>query len=179
MNPFKESKIKKFKEVLNSIKDEDYKNWLKRNLGTFICKPNTQKKAYLSALDREFEKSLPMPEFKKSEIYFADLSPDKSSKIRPVLIYQNNKLNKAVKLNLYHNIIVIPITSRLLGGDYRVRIEKRDKLIKDSEIVCNAIGIVSADRILFKKGLVTSLKEEEEREVEKKLSLLFGWKIKS
>ena len=175
MNQFKESKLQIFQKILDSVEDEKYKEWLKRNLGTFICRPNTQKRAYLDALNKEFDKTSSMPFFKKGEIYFADLSPDKSSKIRPVLIYQNNNLNLAVKLNLYHNVTVIPLTSRLLGGDYRVKIEKRDNLVKTSEIVCNAIGIVSADRILFKKGVAASLTEREEKEVREKLSLLFGW----
>ena len=174
MNPFKESKLKKFQEIVESIEDLEYKEWLERNLGTFICRPNTQKKAYLEALEENFDKTSPMPLFKKGEIYFADLAPDKSGKIRPVLIYQNDKLNRAVKLNLYHTILVMPLTSRLLGGDYRVRIEKRDNLVKTSEIVCNALGIVSSDRILFKKGKVTSLTQKEEKEVKKRLNLLFN-----
>ncbi len=174
MKSFKQTKEEQFDKILQTIEDEEYKEWLIRNKGTFICRPKTQKKAYLDALE-EFEetnKTLNMKAFYKGEIYFADLSPKTSGKIRPVLIFQNDRLNKAVKLNLYHTIVVMPLTSRLLGGDYRVRIKARENLIKTSEIVCNAIGIVSADRILFKRGKITVLSEYEKNEVQKKLALL-------
>ena len=172
---FKQTKEEQFAKILETIEDEKYKEWLIKNKGTFICRPKTQRKAYLDALE-EFGKSdtnLQMPQFYKGEIYFADLAPESSGKIRPVLIYQNDKLNKAVRLNLYHTVVVMPLTSRLLGGDYRVKIKARENLIKTSEIVCNALGIVSADRILFKKQKATSLTKKELEEVENRVKKLF------
>jgi mRNA interferase MazF len=147
MNPFKQSKIERFEEILKKVSDSDYKNWLKENIGTFICKPRTQKKAYVQAIENIKEVNLnKVPNIKRGEIYFAKLSL--SNKIRPFVILQNNNLNRAVTLNLYHNILVAPISSKLLGGDFRVFLKKRDNLIKDSEIVCNALGLVGVNNFL-------------------------------
>jgi len=173
---FKKSKEERFQKIIDSIEDQKYKEWAVRNKGTFICRPKTQKQAYIDAIEEmnANEKTVKMKPFFKGEIYFSDLTPDKSGKIRPVLIFQNDDLNRAVYLNLYHSVIIIPLTSRLLGGDYRVKIEKRDLMTKTSEIVCNAMGLVSADRILFKKGVVTVLTKEELKEVEEKVKKVLG-----
>ncbi len=173
---FKQSREEQFQKIVSSIEDEEYKKWVLENKGTFICRPKTQKQAYMDALEEmnTNEKTVKMKPFYKGEIYFSDLTPTKSGKIRPVLIFQNDNLNRAVYLNLYHSIIIIPLTSRLLGGDYRVKIEKRDNMTKTSEIVCNAMGLVPSDRILFKKGIVTKLTEKELLEVEEKVKKVLG-----
>jgi len=45
-------------------------------------------------------------------------------------------------------------------------IEKRDLMSKTSEIVATAIGIISTGKIIFSKGLVTKLTDEEMKKVD-------------
>ena len=60
----------------------------------------------------------------------------------------------------------MPLSGQILGGDYRVFIPKRDNMSKDSEIVATAIGIISVSKIIFSKGLVTTLTKEELNKVD-------------
>ena len=141
----------------------EYDKWLEKNKLSLKCKPRSQKKSYIEFFEEEFKGEKP-PLFKRGEIYFAKLT--ESSKIRPFLIYQNNYLNKACFENEYHTVIVLPLSGQILKGDYRVLIKKRDNLTKDSEIVATAIGIISVSKIIFSKGLVTTLTKEELNKVD-------------
>ncbi len=151
-----------FAEAMAKVEDPLYKKWLLENRAIFITRPRTQKKAWLEALEGEWEDSteegLEGVEIHRGEIYFADLDPHAKGKVRPVLIWQNDYLNRAVTLGIYHSIIVIPLSSRLYGGVYRYRIEARENLPKTSELVCNAIGLVGSNRLMPKRGLLTKLR---------------------
>ncbi|MEO1941619.1 MAG: hypothetical protein ABGW77_01850, partial [Campylobacterales bacterium] len=68
----------------------------------------------------------PPPQFFQRQIYFGKLAPN--SKVRPFLILQNNFLNRACWEGLYSTILVAPLSSQMLGGDYRVLIKKRGLL---------------------------------------------------
>jgi mRNA interferase MazF len=141
----------------------NYEKWLEKNLNSLKCKPRTQKKSYIEFFEEEF-KGDKVPLFKKGEIYFAKLTD--SAKIRPFLIYQNDYLNRACYEGIYHTIIVLPLSGQLLGGDYRYLIKKRDNLTKDSEIVATAIGIISVSKVLFSKGIVTTLTDKELKDID-------------
>ncbi len=149
----------------------DFNEWLKRNENALKCKPRTQRASYIEFFEGEF-KGDKIPEFKRGEIYFAKLT--NSAKTRPFLIYQNNYLNKACFEGLYHTVVVLPLSGQILGGDYRVFIKKRDAMSKDSEIVATAIGIISTGKILFSKGLVTKLTDEEMKKVDKAVLKVLG-----
>lgn len=153
---------------------DNFERWLDRNELSLKCKPRTQRASFASFFEEDFAdfKGEMVPEFKRGEIYFAKLTP--SAKIRPFLIYQNNYLNMACHLNLYHTVIVLPLSGQILGGDYRVLIEKRDLMSKTSEIVCNAIGIISTGKIIFSKGIVTTLSNEELKKVDEALKKATG-----
>ncbi len=158
----KKSRQEQFFQAIEKVQDKEYKNWLLKNKSIFITRPKTQKKAYLEALNDESLKSnLEGVAIFKGEIWFANLNPNGAGKIRPVLIWQNNLLNRAVTLGIYHSLIVLPLSSRLYGGIYRYKIEKRDNLPKTSEVVCQAIGLISANRIIKEKGVLTKLTKEE------------------
>ena len=158
----KESREKIFERVVENIKDKKYKNWLLENKSIFITRPRTQKKAYLDALCNDSLKSgLEGIEIFKGDIWYANLDPKGSGKIRPVVIWQNNLLNKALTLGIYHSIIILPISSRLYDGIYRYRIETRDNLPKNSEVVCQAIGLISSNRIMTERGVLTKLLPHE------------------
>ncbi len=172
----KESREARFNAIVAQEKDPLYKEWLLENREIFITRPRTQKKAWLEALEMtdSSEEGLEGVEIHKGEIYFADLDPHAKGKIRPVVIWQNDKLNRAVTLGIYHNIIVMPLSSRLYGGAYRYRIETRDNLPKTSEIVCNAIGLVGSNRLMPKRGLLTKLRLHEPDAVTEILKEIMG-----
>ncbi|MEA2017907.1 MAG: type II toxin-antitoxin system PemK/MazF family toxin [Campylobacterota bacterium] len=98
--------------------------------------------------------------FKKGEIYLARLNPKKGSevgKIRPVLIYQTNLLN-----DIEHpTTIILPISTYLIDDAYplRYRINKRDDLEKDSDILCDQIRAIDNERIISNSLTILSLKE--------------------
>ena len=151
----------------------DYKTWLEKNELALKCKPRTQRQSYINFFEGEF-KGEKIPQFKRGEIYFAKLTD--SAKTRPFLIYQNNFLNKACFEGLYHTVIVLPLSGQILGGDYRIKIEKRDLMTKTSEIVATAIGIISTGKIIFSKGIVTKLTDEEMQKVDESVKKVLGIK---
>ena len=150
-----------------------FKEWLKRNELSLKCKPRTQRQSYVEFFEGEF-KGNKVPLFKRGEIYFAKLTS--SSKVRPFLIYQNDYLNRACFEGVYHTIVVLPLSGQILGGDYRVFIPKRDLMRKDSEIVATAIGIISTGKVLFDRGVVTKLTEDELKRVDDAVMRVVGIK---
>jgi mRNA interferase MazF len=151
----------------------DYKKWLKRNALSLKCKPRTQRASFAEFFEGEFKGEAAI-EFKRGEVYFAKLTD--SAKIRPFLIYQNNFLNKACFEDIYHTVVVLPLSGQILGGDYRVLIKKRDNMSKDSEIVATAIGIISTGKIIYSKGLITKLTDKEMQKVDEAVLKVLGVK---
>jgi len=150
-----------------------YNEWLKRNALSLKCKPRTQRASFAEFFEEEFKGEAAI-EFKRGEIYFAKLT--ESAKIRPFLIYQNDFLNRACFEDIYHTVVVLPLSGQILGGDYRVLIKKRDNMSKDSEIVATAIGIISTGKIIYSKGLVTKLTDEEMQKVDEAVLKVLGVK---
>ena len=151
----------------------NYQEWLKRNENLLKCKPRTQRASFIQFLEGEF-KGEPAVNFKRGEVYFAKLTD--SAKIRPFLIYQNDYLNQACYEDIYHSIVVLPLSGQILKGDYRFFIAKRDNMSKDSEVVCNAIGIISTGKVIYSKGLVTKLSDEEMKQVDEIVKQVLGIK---
>ena len=151
----------------------DYEKWLKKNALSLKCKPRTQRASFAEFFEGEFKGEAAI-EFKRGEIYFAKLTD--SAKIRPFLIYQNNFLNKACFEDIYHTVVVLPLSGQILGGDYRVLIKKRDNMSKDSEIVATAIGIISTGKIIYSKGLITKLTDKEMQKVDEAVLKVLGVK---
>ena len=151
----------------------DYEKWLKKNALSLKCKPRTQRASFAEFFEGEFKGEAAI-EFKRGEVYFAKLTD--SAKIRPFLIYQNNFLNKACFEDIYHTVVVLPLSGQILGGDYRVLIKKRDNMSKDSEIVATAIGIISTGKIIYSKGLITKLTDKEMQKVDEAVLKVLGVK---
>ncbi len=171
----KETRERIFREALEKVEDKAYRAWLIANKAIFVTRPRTQKKAYLEALaDDSIASGLEGVEIKKGEIRYADLDPEGSGKIRPVVIWQNDLLNRAVTLGIYHSLIVLPVSSRLYGGIYRYRIEARDAMPKTSEVVCNAIGLVASSRIMVNRGVMTKLTRKETTDITRILLDIMG-----
>jgi mRNA interferase MazF len=152
---------------------EKFEKWYEKNELALKCKPRTQRASYVEFFEGEF-KGEPPVNFKRGEIYFAKLTD--SAKTRPFLIYQNDYLNEACFRGFYHTVVVLPLSGQILGGDYRILIKKRDLMTKDSEIVTTAIGIISVGKIIFSKGMVTKLTEEEMKKVDNAVMKVTGIK---
>jgi mRNA interferase MazF len=88
----------------------------------------------------------------KGEIWISNLNPIKKNnevgKIRPVLIFQNNDLNQSD----YPTTIIIPLTTYLIDDaePLRFRINKRDKLIEDSDLIITQIRAIDNSRFIEK-----------------------------
>jgi mRNA interferase MazF len=113
----------------------------------------------------------------RGEIYLADLNAKGEhniGKIRPVVVFQNDFLNRAVNEHIYADVTIIPLSTKLLGGDYRLKIAARDGLERDSEVVCNAVCTIHAEALRREEGVLTTLSKEETMHIERILAELFG-----
>jgi len=88
-------------------------------------------------------------------------------------VFQNDFLNRAVEEYIYADVTVIPLSTKLLGGDLRLRIPARDALERESEIVCNAVCTIHAKALMG--SVLTTLSEEEITRIEEMLADLFGY----
>lgn len=112
---------------------------------------------------------------KKGEIYLANLGDVKCAdigKVRPVLIFQNNNLNRMISENLYSDVVIIPLSSQIKKSDFTYVLKKRDSLKKDSTVLCNAIKMIHSKRLLVEEGILTKLTDAEVHFIEEKISLL-------
>jgi mRNA interferase MazF len=117
---------------------------------------------------------------KKGDIYLANLGNRNEldiGKIRPVVIFQNNLLNKMISDTEFKDIIVIPLSSKIRENDFTCKLAKRDKLEKESVLLCNALKMINVKRLLLDKGKLTSLSKDEIEKVEQILILLFDCTI--
>ena len=116
---------------------------------------------------------------KKGEVYLANLGDVKCAdigKIRPVLIFQNNNLNRMITDGIYSDVIIIPLSSKMKINDFTLSIKKRDKLQKNSSLLCNAIKMVNSKRLMLDEGVLTVLTDQETIQVESILKQLFDFK---
>jgi len=107
---------------------------------------------------------------KRAEIYLVNFGKKYNSefgKVRPALIIQNNIANRNIDKVIFKGVTLIPISSNIVGGDLRVKISKRDKLEKDSEICINEVCTLDLSRIDLENCL-TTLTMLELKEVESK-----------
>lgn len=105
---------------------------------------------------------------RKGDIYLADFGKSRDSfafgKKRPVLIFQTDKLNFAIKEDIYRHVIVIPLSTKedKLTEEFRYKITKREMLKEDSFAVCNALCFLNTKYLLHK---IASLDDEEIKEI--------------
>jgi len=114
---------------------------------------------------------------KRGEIYLANLGNVKHAdigKIRPVLIFQNDNLNRMIADGLYADVVVIPLSSQMKKNDFTVHIKKRDGLEKESILLCNAVKMINVKRLMVDGGALTVLSDKELEDVERKVSLVLG-----
>ncbi len=104
----------------------------------------------------------------RSEIWLTNLNPSKKAneigKIRPVLIFQNDELNRSS----YPTTVVLPLTTSLIdeAKPLRFRITKRERLQKESDILIAHIRSIDNIRLIEK---IASLNSDEMLEIKELL----------
>ncbi|MDD3342367.1 MAG: type II toxin-antitoxin system PemK/MazF family toxin [Sulfurospirillaceae bacterium] len=94
----------------------------------------------------------------RGEIWLVNLNPTKRNnemgKVRPVVVYQNDELNHSD----YPTTIILPLSTSLIedAEPIRMRIQKRDDLEQDSDVVITQIRSIDNDRFMKKLGSLTS-----------------------
>ncbi|SFV86808.1 Programmed cell death toxin YdcE [hydrothermal vent metagenome] len=109
----------------------------------------------------------------RGEIYLANLNPSRGAeigKIRPVLVIQSNELN-----NIGHPTVnILPLTSRLKDDTFlRTRIQKRDQLEQDSDVICDYIRAIDVSK--FTSNALTKLTLNEMQQIQRKLGWILGF----
>lgn len=102
----------------------------------------------------------------RGEIWLTNLNPIKKNnemgKIRPVLIFQNDAINHSE----YPTTIIIPLTTSLIDDaePIRMRVEKREKLLEDSDLVITQIRSVDNSRFVEKLASLSTDEMKKARE---------------
>jgi len=108
---------------------------------------------------------------KRGEIYLVNFGKRYNSefgKIRPALIIQNDIANRNIDKVYFKGITLIPLSTKISGGNLRVIIKARENLKQDSEICINELCTLDISRLQLEKSL-TILNIDEMNEVEYKL----------
>lgn len=116
---------------------------------------------------------------RKGDICLVDWGKSRDSfefgKKRPVVIFQTDKLNYAVDEDIYNYFLVIPISTAndIVTQEFRLKIKPREKLDKESFIVCNSICFIDKK---FIKEKLANLTTREIDNIENILKNLFDMK---
>ena len=110
---------------------------------------------------------------RRGEIWAANLNPGRGreiSKIRPVLIVQDNALTSSGT----PMVVILPLTTQVYPSfkRWRIMIEPRDRLLKSCQVVIDQPRALDRDR--FGEGPLTILTTEEMMEVEQSLKGVLG-----
>ena len=97
-----------------------------------------------------------MMDLSRCDIVGINLNPKKGDEvgiIRPCIVISNDDENK-----ILDTIIVMPLSTQLIDDmlPYRLRLLKRDKLKKDSDILINHIRTISKKRVTSKIAKITN-----------------------
>lgn len=103
----------------------------------------------------------------KGEIWLANLNPSKKSnemgKVRPLLVYQNDELNHSD----YPTTIIIPLSTHLVDDaePIRMRINKKEKLKEDSDLVITHIRAIDNNRFIEKLTVLNNVQMQKVKEL--------------
>jgi len=111
-------------------------------------------------------------EYKRGDIVLVNFNPwrqkEEVGKIRPAVIISDSVYNEYSDL-----IVVIPLTTNLIddAGILRVRINKREKLERDSDAMIEQIRSISKNRIIEK---IAKISKNELILIERGIKVLLG-----
>ncbi|SMN15348.1 Programmed cell death toxin YdcE [uncultured Candidatus Thioglobus sp.] len=111
--------------------------------------------------------------FVRGGVYLANMNPSRGAeigKVRPVLVIQSNQLN-----NIQHPTVnILPLTSCLKDDTFlHFRIKQRDQLRADSDVICDYVRAIDANK--FTSNALTTLSQNEMQQIEKKLEWILGF----
>lgn len=92
-----------------------------------------------------------------------------------MLIFQHNYLNKMLAEELYTDVIIIPLSSQTKESDFTLQLPQRDRLEKKSTLLCNAIKMIHAKRLMLEDGVLTTLSADEMKDVEARVLSVLGF----
>lgn len=103
----------------------------------------------------------------RGDIWLANLNPTKKNneigKVRPVVVFQNSELNE----NKYPTTIVFPLSTSLIDDaePIRMRVLKREKLERDSDIIITQVRAIDNERFIEKLGNLSSKEMDKIKEL--------------
>jgi len=118
-----------------------------------------------------------MTNIKKGEIYLANLGDRKHfdiGKVRPVLVFQNDLLNRMLEDTSFKDVVVLPLSSKIRDNDFTYFLKAEDRLEKDSVVLCNAIKMIDVNRLMIEDKVLLKLTQEQILDIENILYKLFG-----
>ena len=113
---------------------------------------------------------------KQGEIYLVNFGKKYNSefgKVRPAIIIQNDIANRNIDKVAFKGVTLIPMSTNISGGDLRVKIPKRDRLDRDSEVCINELCTLDISRIRL-DTVLTTVTIDELQEIKVKLSRHLG-----
>lgn len=110
--------------------------------------------------------------FVRGGVYLANLNPSRGSevgKIRPILVIQSNAINQVNK-----TVVMLPLSTKLVDNStLHFRINKRDKLFNNSDVLCTQFRALDVDK--FTSTMLTKLSRGEMQQIEEKLGWILGF----
>jgi len=114
---------------------------------------------------------------KRGEIHFVNFGKKYQSelgKVRPAMILQSNYVNDNLDIAPFKSVLVVPLTTDIRGGRFRFKLQAREKLEKESELIINWMCTVDLKRVISKEAL-TVLTKNELTELKSKLDFFMGY----
>ena len=114
---------------------------------------------------------------KRGEIYLVDFGKKYQSelgKVRPAMVLQSNYVNDNLDVAPFKSLLVIPLTTDIKSGRFRYKIDAREKLEKDSELIINWMCTIDLKRLVNAEPL-TTLTQNEFTELKIKLDFFMGY----
>ena len=105
----------------------------------------------------------------------AKLYPSKGHEVgkrRPVMVLQNDVLTK----DGHTTVIILPLSTQLIDHTYplRFRIECREMLEKESDLLCDQIRAIDINRLETRK--IASLDKDELQSIEEQVKAILAFK---
>jgi len=114
---------------------------------------------------------------KRGDIYLVDFGKKYQSelgKVRPAMVLQSNYVNDNLDVAPFKSVLVVPMTTDIKGGRFRLKITPREKLEKESELIINWMCTIDLKRVVSAEPL-TILTQGELAELKTKLDFFMGY----
>ena len=114
---------------------------------------------------------------KRGEVHLVDFGKKYQSelgKVRPAVVLQSDYVNDNLDIAIFKSVLVVPLTTDIKGGRFRFKLQSREKLEKESELIINWMCTVDLKRVISAKPL-TVLTQNELTELKTKLDFFMGY----